>query len=165
MVIPIILPDINIDNVLSAAKHAVGNVSRVADKSTRPLNVYERYLSALSCLQNKDSDLTHSIQNVSVQKHLSFAFLIFEDEDTISKSMEFSGLSHSVFDTKKKRVKMAIVSGTLAEFRDAIPDCSAIPDLAELYDQIYLAFEAAGFRQVFNFKKTQQGHTFKLESR
>jgi hypothetical protein len=137
----------------------------VSDKTTRQQTIAEKYLSAISCLQG-ETQFKASIQNTSIQKHLFFSFLIFADSDTMSKSMELSGLSHSVFDTKKKRVQMALVSGTLSEFRDALIECSNDDDLVELYDGIYLTFESAGFREVFNFKKTPRtGGLFKLESR
>ena len=165
MIIPIILPDIKLNTLLDAANKAVGNVSRASDNTVRSQTIAEKYLSALSCLQG-ETKFTPSIRNPSIQKHLFFSFLIFADCETMSKSMELSGLAHSVFDTKKKRLQMAIISGTLAEFRDALLECSDNDELADLYDGIYLTFEAAGFREVFNFKKTPRtGGTFKLESR
>ena len=110
----------------------------------------EAYLSTLSVLGDTDS-----IRDRSILRHIGFSFLCVAADDTIRESLERTDLYHIAFDTKRRGFTGAILSGTLAQFRDAIIECcdaSSVTDIRELYNQIYLLLQQAGLRRVWSVK-------------
>lgn len=110
----------------------------------------EAYLNILSVLGGTDS-----IRDRSVLRHLGFSFLCVAADDTIRESLERTDLHHIIFDTIRRGFSASIISGTVAQFRDAIIECcdaSSVTDIRELYNQIYLLLQQAGLRRVWSVK-------------
>lgn len=167
-ILPLATPDVDLPAILELANKSIGRVSNPADASKRPLTIYERWVSALSTMKDPtNSHITESLRkSYNATSHLHFCFAFISDPDTILKSAELSGLTHTVFDVDR-RYHIAIVSGTVTEFRHAILDCTSFlefPHLVSLYNEVYLYFVSVGFREVFNFRKQSHGDIFKLES-
>ena len=128
------------------------------------VDTLESFLNTLSILGDTDS-----IGDRSILRHLGFSFQCVAADDTIRESLERTDLYHIVFDTKRRGFAGAILSGTLAQFRDAIIECcdaSSMTDIRELYNQIYLLLQQAGLRRVWTVKtKKVIDGTFLIESK
>ncbi len=106
----------------------------------------------------------------SVLCHLGFSFLCVSADDTIRESLERTHLEHVVFDTSRRGFTGAIISGTIANFRDAITECcdsTSNTDIRQLYNDIFLQMRAAGLRRVWNTrtKKIASDGTFLIQSK
>ncbi len=104
----------------------------------------------------------------SILRHLGFSFLCVAADDTIRESLERTHLEHVVFDTVRRGFTGAILSGTIANFRDAITECCAShsnTDIRSLYNDIFLQMKAAGLRRIWNArtKKITSDNTFLVE--
>ena len=106
----------------------------------------------------------------SILRHLGFSFLCVAANDTIRESLERTHLEHVVFDTIRRGFTGAIISGTIANFRDAITECcdsTSNTDIRSLYNDIYLLMKAAGLRRVWGVttKKITSDGTFLIKSK
>lgn len=173
-VIAISIPNIDMGKFLTLSKQALGyDVSRTADGSTQKLADGAKFLSALSCFHNSSQSkrLVRDIirDSASLCAHLSFTLAFIADRDVIFKSMERSGLKHTVADTPIG-LQVAIVSGTLQEWKIATLECCTTDvdfGIRLLFDKVVLLFEHLGFREIWHDTKKNMcsDRTFHLERR
>lgn len=168
MIIPLIKPDIDLQAFIDLANRGVGNVTKAADESRRPLTIYEKFISGLFSLK-RSGNIKESLNNAgTLISHISFTFAAVHFPEVIAESMEKSSLVHTVVDAKKK-LQIAIISGTLLQFKLAILECTTLEcsdEIRQMYFEIFLVLEELGFREVLHFRKvSQRDGTFLLESK
>lgn len=160
--------DVRLEGFLSVAEKAIGyTVTKPADNSTKP-QPHERFLSALACFHDQ-GNVQLPLRKIlnesrSLCDHLSYGFLFAADLDTILKSMERSGLKHTLA-TGLTGVQLAMVSGTLSQWTHAVVECCnslSTFNLRLTYNKALFELEKLGIK--FEFKrKTHNDQTILLE--
>lgn len=167
-------PSIDLPQFLHVANQAIGyDPARAIDSTSRSLSDYEKFISAISCFHD-DANIKRPVSEVvadsaSICSHLNFSMLFAADRETIFKSMERSGLAHTVADNLTG-AQLAIVSGTLQQWKTATLECctqDASYNLRLLYDKVLVIFESNGLKLVWNNirKKSMKDQTFYLEAK
>ena len=153
--------------VILISKPTVENLGPALKQITQKVYTNETldgYLDVLSVLGGRGG-----LADRSILRHLGFSFLCVAAEDTIHESMERTDLDHVVFDTIRRGFSGAILSGTVAVFKDAITECcnsESATDIRELYNEIYLALQSSGLRRIWAdtvTKKITSDSTFLVE--
>lgn len=167
-----VVPQVELETFLGLAKQAVGyDTARPADASTQKLTDHTKFLSALSCFHNID-ETQRPVKEIlrdsaSLCAHLSFTFAFGGSREVIFKSMERSGLKHTVADGLTG-MQLAIVSGNLQEWKTSTLECCTQDgdfELRLLYDKVLLIFEKLGFKELWHDvrKQAHKDKTFYLE--
>lgn len=112
-------PSFDFNTLLSVAGQALGyNPGAKADQVRRELPDAERFLSILTAFHDPQAaaGLTPNLL-----PHLSFSILIAADErDLIDIAEASPGIAMTVAETTHRGVMLAIMTGTLAQWRDAV---------------------------------------------
>jgi hypothetical protein len=115
-----------------------------ADRNRRQLNDAERFLSCLAALKDPNA-LVGLAPNLLT--HVSFSVLLATSEHDLLDVLEYcAGMPFVSADTVVRGVQAAVVTGTLAEWRDAvISGCQASVECSvrALFNKILSIFEAA----------------------
>jgi len=136
-----------------------------ADASQRPLSDAERFLSCLAAMKDE-----HAPVNLSphLLTHVSFSVLLVAGERDMLDILEYcSTMPFVATDTIARGVQTAVVTGTLAQWRDAvISGCQ--PDVEVgvriLFNKILAIFESANLNVWTDCKRrTAQDKTLLLE--
>jgi len=161
-------PNIDFKTLLGLSFHALGR--NVAEKSdARPLDVSdtERFLSALAAIRDPRSP-AGLVPNLLT--HASFSvFLVCDDRDMLDVLQCAAGMSFVVADTVVRDAQIAVVSGTLAQWRDAVRNgctLTASPQVRACFNCIHSLFEGAGLDVWTDFRVSAvPDATFYLEDR
>ncbi len=143
--------------VILISKPTVENLGPALKQITQEVynnETLDDYLDTLSVLGN-----TNNLRDRSVLRHLGFSFLLVAADDTIRESLERTDLHHIVFDTIRRGFSGVILSGTVAQFKDAITECcdsNSTTDIRELYNEIYLALQSSGLRRIWTDTTTKK---------
>ena len=143
-------PAIDFTTLLSLAHHAFGyNIAGNADASHRKMVDAEKFLSCLAAFKEEDGEVTPSLLS-----HVSFSVLVIADEsDLLSILDRTSGMSFVRGETTAANVNVAVITGTLAQWRDAVvsgTDETTPPIVRTCYSKILLLFDRAGLTSVWN---------------
>lgn len=165
-------PDIDMSQFLHLTATAIGyDPARAIDNTSRLMSDTEKFISALSCFHNEENinrPVGETISDsASICSHLNYSMLFVADRETIFKSMERSGLQHTVADGLTG-AQLAFVSGSLQQWKTATLECcndTASYNLRLLFDKVMLMFESIGLKLVWNNirKKSMKDKTFILE--
>jgi hypothetical protein len=148
-------PAIDFTTLLSLSHHALGyNIAGAADASHRKLADAEKFLSCLASLKEQDAEITPSLLS-----HVSFSVLVIADERDLLDILErTSGMSFVRGETTAPGVNLAVLTGTLAQWRDAVAagtNDASPPTVRTCYSKILLLFDRAGLTSVWsNFERT-----------
>ncbi len=114
-------PSVNTHDFLGTCKEALGySVSREAASSERDLSEAETFLSYLAALRD-EKPRVGSAPNPKLLSHVSFSMLVIADERDMRDILECcSGMSFVTADTLACGVLLAVITGTLAQWRDAV---------------------------------------------
>ena len=147
-------PAIDFATLLSLAHDALGyNVASVADASHRKMVDAEKYLFCLAAFKEEDGELTPNLL-----AHVSFSVLVIADErDLLDILEQTSGMSFVRAETTAQNVNLAVLTGTLGQWRDAVASGTneiAAPMARTCYSKILLLFDRAGLAAVWsNFER------------
>lgn len=115
-----------------------------ADASRRQLSDAERFLSCLAVMKDSNAPVSLSPHLLT---HVSFSVLLAADERDMLDILEYcSSMPFVACDTVARGVQAAVVTGTLAQWRDAvISGCQPAvePNVRTLFNKILSIFEAA----------------------
>jgi len=118
---------------------------RAADASPRELSEAEKFLSCLAALRDKKAPAGFAANLLS---HAAFSvFLVADDRDLLDILERCSGMSFVTADTTVRGVTAAVVSGTLAQWRDAVAAGStrAVKPFVRIgFNKVYGLFRGAG---------------------
>ena len=91
---------------------------RAADATSREMPDAEKFLSCLAALRDKKAPAGFAANLLS---HVLFSiFLVADDRDLLDILEHCSGMSFVTAETTVRAVTAAVVSGTLAQWRDAV---------------------------------------------
>jgi len=148
-------PAIDFATFVGLAHEALGyNIASAADTSYRKLSDAEKFLFCLAALKEEDGEITRNLLS-----HVSFSVLIIADErDLLDILLEgTSGISFVRGETMVAGVNVAVLTGTLAQWHDAIAagTCEVTPPAVRAcYSKILLLFDRAGLTSIWaNFDR------------
>jgi len=114
-----------------------------ADASHRSLNEAERFLSCLAAMKDPHASVALSPRLLT---HVSFSVLIAADERDMQDILECcAGMPFVIADTLSRPIQIAVVTGTLAQWRDAVlSGCQQDMELnvRTLFNKVLSLFEA-----------------------
>lgn len=142
-------------NYLLLCKTALGrSVSQGVDKLKKPIGSLADFVCTLDELEHNWSDVITSLRECShYLEHLSFTFLIVAEINLIYSLIRKSKLVITETATAKHPFHLAIISGNLAQWREAILNNSYSNDdnfLLQLMNRIVEEFDKKGLSQVFS---------------
>lgn len=116
---PIMGSNINWDTLLKDTATLTGrNLLKRVDSSGLKLSDYAKYLLALDALSGSVDNPVDALKNMDAPlRHLSFSFLLTGPSSLIFKICEQTDLS--VISKRIKRGRVAVVTGTLKQWKDA----------------------------------------------
>ena len=114
-------PAVNFRDFLVASDKILGySPARAADASGRDLSEAEKFLSCLAAFKDQNARVGPA-PNPKFLSHLSFSvFVVAEERDMFDVLECCSGMSFVTADTSVTRVLAAVITGTLAQWRDAV---------------------------------------------
>ena len=160
-------PSIDFKTFLGLTYQATGrSVSSKADASTRDLSDAERFLSCLAAI--RDPDAAPGLVP-SLLTHVSFSIFVAADDVDILDILQATGMPFVMADTIVNNAKIAVITGTLAQWRDAVTSGSTpsvLMPVRQCFNKIYALFEAAGLDVWTGFRaKSAPDQTFYLEDK
>ena len=114
-------PAVNFYGFLSASVKALGySPASAADATGRQLSDPEKFLSCLTALRDREARVEPT-PNPKFLPHVSFGVFVVAEEQDMRDMLECcSGMSFVTADTLETRVLAAVITGTLAQWRDAV---------------------------------------------
>lgn len=160
-------PAIDFATFLGLSHEALGySPARACDASHRQLSDAERFLSCLAAVRDSKAPAGLS---PSLLRHVSFSVLVAADErDLVDILQAAAGMPFVTTSTIRPRVQLAVVTGTLAQWRDAVVSGTAAEGAVRAcYCKALLVFERAGLSHVWHdfHKRTTPDKLFLLEDK
>ena len=114
-------PAVNFRDFLVASADALGySPASAADASRRELSEPQKFLCCLDAFRDRDARVGPT-PNPKFLSHLSFTvYVVAEERDMLDILECCSGISFVTADTLVTRVLAAMITGTLAQWRDAV---------------------------------------------
>ena len=139
-------PSFDFKTLLGLSDHALGyRPTEKVDSSHAEVSDVARFISCLAAIRDPKSR-AGLIPNLL--SHVSFSvFLVCEDRDMTDVLQCTTGMSAVVADTVARGVQVAVISGTLAQWRDAVTNgstASTEPQVRACFNAIHVIFESAG---------------------
>ena len=163
----VVQPAVMLQNLVGACSEIMGhNVVEAVDASVRKLSDAEIFLSVLSAIKEPGSPTGLPADMLG---HVKFSVLTVADErDMLDVVAECSGMEFVIGETKMRGIQVAVISGTLDQWRDAISrGCSrhVLPGIRAGFNQLHGLFVGAGLGDIWHgFRQHEAGdkHTFLL---
>jgi hypothetical protein len=161
-------PCIDFKTFLGLSYEATGRrLASKADASTRDLSDAERFISCLAAIRDPKAA---AVFVPSLLTHVSFSLFLAADEgDMIDILQASAGMPFVMAETIANNVKIAVITGTLAQWRDAVTSGSTpsvLMPVRQCFNKIYALFEAAGLDVWTGFRaKSAPDQTFYLEDK
>ena len=161
-------PSIDFKTFLGLSYQATGrNLSAKADASTRDLSDAERFISCLAAIRDPQAA---AVFVPSLLTHASFGVYVAADDcDMLDILQSSAGMPFVMANTMANNVKIAVITGTLAQWRDAVTSGSvpsALTPVRQCFNKIYALFEAVGLDVWTGFRaKSAPDQTFYLEDK
>jgi hypothetical protein len=150
----ITVPAIDFSTLLGLTHQALGyNIAGVADSSHRKMVDAEKFLSCLAAFKQEYGEITPNLLS-----HVSFSVLVIAEERDLLDILErTSSMSFVRAETTAPNVNVAVLTGTLAQWRDAVASGTqeiTPPTVRTCYSKILLLFDRAGLTSVWsNFER------------
>lgn len=147
-------PAIDFATLLSITHDALGySIASVADSSHRKMVDAEKFMSCLAGFKEELGEITPNLLS-----HVSFSVLVIAEESDLIDILErTSGMAFVRADTTAAGVNVAVLTGTLAQWRDAVASGTneaTPPTVRTCYSKILLLFDRAGLTSVWsNFER------------
>jgi hypothetical protein len=145
-VLLIATPSVNFDTFPSACRQVLGySPLRAASTTSRELSEVEKFLS---CLANFRDEKAVQHPSPHLFSHVACSVFVVADERDLRDILECcSGMAFVTADTLARNVTAAVVSGTLAQWRDAVASgCvpQVEPSVRAGFNKIYALFRSVG---------------------
>lgn len=156
-VVLISVPAIDFRTFIGLSHKATGrNVASRVDASRRELSDAEKFLSCLAALRDDHAPVGLA---PCLLAHVSFSALIgADDRDLLAILQCCAGLPFVAVETTVRDVQVAVVTGTLAQWRDAVVSgCGRGVEspVRHCFNQLYGLFVAAGLNVWGDFQTRQ----------
>lgn len=160
-------PSIDFTTFLGLSFEALGySPSAKADASPRNLTDAERFLSCLAAIRDQRSPVGLF---PSLLVHVSFSILVAADSRDMLDILQCSTMPFVVADTLVGSVQIAVITGTLAQWRDAVragSDPSVELPVRQCFNRVYSLFETAGLNVWADLRaRNASDQTFYLEDK
>jgi len=162
-------PAIDFQRFLGVSYEVLGySLCAASDQSPRDLADAERFLSCLAALRDQKASVGLPPKLLT---HVSFSALIVADERDMLDILECcAGMPFVTADTLARGVQVAVVSGTLGQWRDAVKSGSSLEVEASVrhcFNKIHHLFSAEGLDvwADFNMRDAPDHVTFLLEDK
>jgi hypothetical protein len=157
-------PAIDFTTFLGASTQALGySPSSQADASHRQLHDAEKFMSCLAAMKDQNAPVGVSPHLLT---HVSFSVLIMSDERDMQDILELcSGMPFVITDTVARSIQAAVVTGTLAQWRDAVlSGCQTHVEVTVrgLFNHILSLFESVNLNVWKECERKSAGPTFLL---
>ena len=159
LVVPITQPEVDWGTFYNITKQELGySVLGNGDAKGVPPRTPLAFAFALATMVERDCDLNKALYDASGHlRHLSFAFMVAADRTTILESIVETKLNATYkYGTERD---LAVISGTLAEWREAIVHCSRRDksfNTRYVFNSCLLFFEQAGLSMIwYNYRKVK----------
>jgi hypothetical protein len=157
-------PSIDFATLLGLTHEALGqNVAEAADVSHRKLCPSEKYLTCLATMADSQSIITPRLLS-----HVSFGFLVVVDTHELIDILNVAvGMSFVSVPTLMAGCDIIIITGTLAQWRDAIASGTSKatqPTVRACYSKILWIFDQMGLSTVWkDFDRSSDRGGYYLE--
>lgn len=158
-------PTVDFATLMAVSHKALGySIAAASDANRNKQHTAERFLSCLAALRDRAAQAGLS---PNLLHHVSFSVLIAADDlDTLDILQCASGMPFVTTETLTRGVQLTVVSGTLAQWRDAVVSGTRRGGaVQELYCQIMGQFEAHNLNPWSDFNKKWNGQVFLLEDK
>jgi hypothetical protein len=141
------VPSIDFRTFVGLTNKALGrSPSALADATRRHLSDAERFLSCLAAMRDEKAPVGFSPY---LLKHVSFSAFVAADERDMFEILQLAAMSNVAVETIVTGVQIAVVTGTLAEWHDAIISGCAegVPtNVRRCFNKLHGLFSAAGLK-------------------
>jgi hypothetical protein len=159
-------PYIDFKTFLGLGRQALQyGLTAAADSCNREMSESERYLSYLAAMRDP-----HARAGLvpSLLSHVSFSvFVAAENRDMLGILQCATGMAFTVVDTVVSGVQIAVVTGTLAQWRDAVATGSTPavePGVLCFWNRVYTLFKGEGLQVWPDYRsRSATDQTFYLE--
>lgn len=139
-------PVVDFGTFLGISRDALGySPAAASDASAKQQSDAERFLSCLAAMRDEKAPAGLL---PSLMTHVSFSVLIVTDErDALGIFEAGGGMPFVVTETVRRGILIAVMTGTLAQWRDAVrtgSDPSQEQSIRACYSKLLLLFEQAG---------------------
>jgi hypothetical protein len=162
-------PTIDFGTFLGVSREALGyNPADSSDASQRDLSDAERWVSCLAAMTDPKAKAGLMPTLLS---HVQFSVLVVVDErDALGVFQVAAGMPFVVADTVQRGIMLAVLTGTLSQWRDAVKTGTApenTPSVRAFYAKALLRFDEAGLGNVWQDfdRKTTPDRLLYLESK
>jgi len=161
-------PAIDFSGFLPACKHALGySLTKAADVSSYEMTDTQRFLWYLAAFRDKNVRVGPVLSSCLLP-HLSFSIFVAADERDMPGILQCcSGMPFLVADTVDSSVRAAVITGTLAQWRDAVVSGSvgdAEPTVRAGFNKIHSLFKGMNLNVWSDYTTREaSGGTFLLE--
>lgn len=151
--------------LLQACDEVLGHkVTHGVDNTAKNLSDAERFLSILAAMRNVAAPVGFPLNLLT---HVSFSVLTIANEVDMMDILEScSGMPFTQTETKMRNVLVAVITGTVQQWRDAIVTGTNHEELAIRagFDQMHDLFVQVGLASVWNDyeQKPQDGGSYSL---
>jgi len=159
-------PDIDFHSFLKLSHKMFGySLASTVDASPRKLSHSERFLSCLAALNDQQAPVCLSPHLLT---HVSFSILIVANDRDMMDTLQYcSGMPFVIGDTVVRDIQAAVVTGTMAQWRDAvISGCQPEVEYSVrvLFNKLLGIFELAKLNVWKDCERTQaQDNTILIE--
>lgn len=153
-------PSLSVENMAVACSQLFNHkVVQGVDKSVRKLSDAEKFLSIIDAMRQPGAPAGLS---PDLLKHVTFSVLtVALEEDMLSIMEVCNEMPTTLANTKGRGIMAAVLTGTLAQWRDAVvAGCrrSVHPEVRAGFNQIHSLFVGAGLGAVWRgYKQTNDG--------
>ena len=159
-------PDVDFDAFLGLSREALGySPASGCDASARELTDAERFLSCLAALRTEKAEVSLA---PALLNHVSFSAMIVADERDALDIFQAAGMPFVVVETVRRGILLAVMTGTLAQWRDAVMHGTVLDqevNVRACYCKLMALFEQAGLGHVWDryTRKASPDRLFYLE--
>jgi hypothetical protein len=158
-------PNVDFGTFLGISRDALGySPAAASDASSKQQSDAERFLSCLAAIQDEKAPAGLL---PSLLSHVAFSVLIVADErDALGIFQASGGMPFVVTETVRRGLLMAVMTGTLAQWRDAVKtgsDPSQEQNIRACYTKLLCLFELVGLNVWLDFTKKTTGGLICLE--
>ncbi|MEN6365653.1 MAG: hypothetical protein ABFC88_02430 [Thermoguttaceae bacterium] len=143
-------PAIDFTKFLSLTYEAMGySIASTADSSGLKMVDTAKFLYCLAALKNESAEII----TANLLCHLSFSILVIAEERDLLEILEMtSGMSFVRAETTAVNVDIAVITGTLLQWKDAVVSGTSeatAPTVRTCYSKILLLFDRVGLTSVW----------------
>ena len=149
-------PSCNFGDFLNVCQTVLGYApSRAVDASRRDLSDPEKFMSCLAAFRDKEARVGYAT-NPNFLSHVSFSVLVVARERDLLDMLErCAGMPFVTAETLDRSVLAAVITGTLAQWRDAVV-AGSVPEV-ELsvrvgFNKLYRLFHGAKLNVWSNYR-------------